>query len=93
MIDILYKQLRNMPVYKSKRFIKWVHETKGKEGLQFHHLTGSMGRMHLNNYLGVLVSAEEHQEAHKGASEFCIERLPEAINNLCEYVEFLESKS
>lgn len=84
----LYKQIRNIPSFKSKKFIKWV-KAKYPER-EIHHSIGSMTGIKLNDFLVVPVTRHEHERAEKHKIDFCIENLPKSLNILFEYIKEIE---
>jgi hypothetical protein len=82
--DILYKQFRNLPVFRSKKFIDWVHKKYGK---CVHHLTGSQGRQKLMDYLVVPIDLDDHQKAEKEKEKYFINNLARSFSLLCEYLQ------
>lgn len=88
MTNPLYHRLRNIPVYKSKKFLKWVKEKYPT--LEIHHLLGSMTGIKLNDYLVKPVTRREHLEAEQHKIDFAIDNLPRSLNILFEYIKQLE---
>lgn len=89
-MEILFKQLRNLPPRHSARFIKWL---KGKyPNHECHHLLGSMGSLKLNDFLAVPVTREEHIKADANRIDFLSDNLAESLNLIFEYIEFIENK-
>jgi hypothetical protein len=86
----LYKQLRNMPIYRSKKYLKWLKENC--PDLEPHHLIGSQTSIKLNDYLVNMVSREEHQRAEKEKEEHFSGNLAQSLNRLFKYVQYLETK-
>ncbi|MGE5681608.1 MAG: hypothetical protein ACM34K_12090 [Bacillota bacterium] len=56
------------------------------------HLIGSMGALKLNDYLVVMRSREEHFRRHNNGFEDFNSDLATALENIFDYVEFLEQK-
>ena len=75
---------------KSLKYLKWLRERFPNREL--HHLVGSQGKLKLTDYLIVAVTREEHARAEAFKILFFFEHLHEAVNNLIEYVRFLEGK-
>lgn len=90
MNEILYKQLRNLPIYKSKKFLAWVKQKYPDK--EVHHLLGSMTGIKLNDYLVKPVQRQEHLEAEKHKQDFAIANLPQSLNILFQYIKELELK-
>jgi len=88
--EIQYKRLRNLPIRKSEKYLKWLK--KRNPELQRHHLIGSQTGIKLNDYLILLVTQEQHLEAEKHKIDFAIENLPQSLNLLFEYIKYLEEK-
>lgn len=87
--DMLYKQVRNLPVYECPEFVEWMKEKQ--PNFQFHHGIGSQTGIKLNDLLGIMVSYEEHQYAEANKKEFFIENLHVFIKNLCDFVIYQRS--
>ena len=94
---ILFTRCRNeVNLSKSPRYIKWL---KAKyPGREPHHLLGSTLGLKYTDHLIVMLTREEHKEcepkigsSHYNKAEAFIKYLPQAINNLVSYVEFLNS--
>lgn len=90
MNEILFKQLRNLPARKSKKFMAWVK--KKYPDKQRHHLLGSMTGIKLNDFLLKPVTHTEHEHAEKHKIDFAINNLPESLDLLFEYIKYLEEK-
>ena len=86
--DILFKQFRNLPPHRSKKFVDWKHK---KYGMMLHHALGSVGRLKLNDYLTHPVNMEQHLTAHKDMKKFFIEFLPDMVNDLFVYINEVEN--
>lgn len=88
--EILYKQLRNLPIRKSPKYLKWV-KSKYPE-LERHHLIGSQTGIKLNDYLIAPITHKDHETAERHKIGFAIESLPQSLNILFEYISQLEEK-
>lgn len=86
--ETLYKQLRNLPTRKSKKYMDWVK--KKYPDLQRHHLLGSMTGIKLNDYLLVPVTHQEHEHAERNKMDYAIKNLHKSLNLLFEYIKELE---
>ena len=84
MNEILYKQFRELPVFKSKGYIKWLKNKYPNK--ECHHLTGSMTGIKLHDCFIAMVTRAEHIEAEKHKIEFFNNHLTEAIRNLINYL-------
>lgn len=74
-----------LDVAHSDKYIKWLKTKDASK--EFHHVIGRKN----NDYLGILVTREEHQAKHKYPDLCFDEDLLKAIQNLIEYVKYLES--
>ncbi len=88
MTNPLYHRLRNIPVYKSKKFLKWVKDKYPT--LETHHLLGSMTGVKLCDYLVKPVTREEHELAECNKSEFAVDNLHTSLKILFEYISEIE---
>ena len=88
--EITYKRLRNLPIRKSEKYLKWLK--KRNPELQRHHLIGSQTGIKLNDYLMLLVTQEQHAKAERNKIDFCIDNLPQSLNLLFEYIKEIEGK-
>lgn len=91
--ELLYKQLRNLPVFHSPDFLNFVSGIY--PGYDIHHLTGSMGSVKLNDGLVIPIKSrlDHNNVADKYRGIFCINNLAEAIKLLELYVTHLEKKA
>ncbi len=90
--DILFSRIRNVAIkrhYKSKAFIEFVMSRH--PGKTFHHVFGSVFNLKSTDLLGVPVVLKEHLEGEENR-DWIIQQMPEAIDNLLLYVEYLEGK-
>lgn len=87
--DILYKSIRNLPIYECPEFVEWMKEKQ--PNFQFHHGIGSQTGIKLNDLLGIMLTYEQHQYAEANKKEFFIDNLPEFIKNLCDFVMYQRS--
>lgn len=75
---------------KSDKYLKWLKlDNPGKEP---HHILGSTIGRKFTDYLIVMVDRPEHETAEKFKPYYFMIYLPKAINNLINYVKFLEAK-
>jgi hypothetical protein len=72
---------------KSPKYIKWLKQ-KDKDK-DFHHVVSRK----TTDYLGILITREEHQKRHSNMAKYFEEDLLVAIKNLIEYVTILENKT
>lgn len=76
---------------KSKKFLGYLHEKF--PGLEADHLIGSMGDMKLNDFFIVMRTREDHRARHdKGFIDFDDDFI-RSIENLLDYVQYLEGKA
>lgn len=85
MSEVLYKQFRELPVFKSKDYIKWLHNQYPNKEL--HHLTGSMTGIKLHDCFIVPLTREQHIKAETDKIGFFNNHLHEAIKNLITYLK------
>lgn len=90
MSNILYKQLRGLPVYRSDKFLKWVKAKYPDRDM--HHLIGAMTAIKLNDYLILPLTREEHIQAESKKGEFAVDNLPRSLNILFEYIKEIENE-
>lgn len=88
MDEVLYKQFRGLPIFKSKDYIKWLRKQYPDKTI--HHLTGSMTGIKLNDYLLIPLTIQEHEEAERHKIEFFNNNLSKSVKLLFEYVKELE---
>jgi len=90
--EILFSRIRNIALkqpYRSERFKTFVRERS--YGGDFHHVFGSSVSLKSSDLLGVCVPHKEHMEGELD-KDWIIEQMPKAIENLIEYVKYLENK-
>ena len=75
-----------LKVNKSKRYMSWLKSQNTDK--DFHHVV----RKKTTDYLGILLTREEHQARHKNMDEYFEEDLVEAVNNLINYTRWLEAR-
>jgi len=87
--DEIYNRIKdNIGFEKSKKFKKWFHaEYPGK---QQHHGCGSYTGIKTSDYFSIPVTAEEHAQAEKDKSKFCIDNIHVFILVMKNYIKFLE---
>ena len=83
MNEILYKQFRELPVYKDKNYLKWLRVKYPDKEL--HHLTGSMTGIKLHDCFIVPVTRAEHIKAEANKIQFFNDNLHIAIKLFMEY--------
>jgi len=85
----IYKRLRNIPSFKSAKFLKWF---KAKyPDREAHHIIGSMTGIKLNDYLLLPVTREEHYKAEAYKTDYAIDNLHISLKILFEYIKELEN--
>lgn len=90
--EILFSRIRNVALkkpHRSQKFIRFVKERAHAQGLDFHHVFGSIGPLKSTDLLGVAVGREEHTRGEQD-KDWLIRQMPQAIENLLEYVKYLE---
>jgi hypothetical protein len=75
---------------KSNRFLLYMRLEN--PGLEVHHILGSAIGKKYTDYLVVMLTRKQHIEAEKHKPYYAIHYLPKAIQNLINYVKYLESK-
>jgi len=87
-MQYLKKMLRHrLKTRKSRRYLKWLAENKDKRK-HGHHILGSTTALKLNDYLIAKVEPEAHLNNRTDFEEDLIN----ALENLFDYVEYLERK-
>lgn len=92
--EILFRRIKDVSMtkpHRSAQFKEFVKRRSFTYRPEFHHVMGSLGPLKSTDLLGVAVDPIEHREKQNDR-EWVIEQLPKAIENLLEYVRFLESK-
>ena len=89
--QILFKRIRNVALKfgKNEAYKKWLKSRHPDK--DFHHVFGSVFGRKSTDMLAVLVTREDHS-ANQNNTDWLIEQIPEAIENLIEYVEHLNGK-
>jgi hypothetical protein len=72
----------------SAAYIRWKRNRKQGE---IHHVFGSMFSRKSTDYLTVSLGHEQHMETHSDRDQIIL-LMPDAVNDLIEYVKFLEAK-
>lgn len=87
---ILFKRIRDVALRhgKSPKYKAWLKAKN--QSKDFHHVLGSVFGRKSTDLLAVLVDREDHT-VNQDNTDWLIEQIPEAIENLLEYVEHLES--
>jgi hypothetical protein len=87
---ILFSRIRSVALRydKAPKFKAWLK--KKNPNKDFHHVCASTMGRRSTDYLAVLVSREEHSKGQDDIG-WLIDQLPEAINNLLQYVSELEN--
>ena len=75
--------------YRSERFKAWLREKSS--GKDLHHVFGSVHGMKSSDLLAVMVEHGEHMSG-EDSIDWLVEQMPEAVENLLRYVEYLEEK-
>ena len=90
----LKKILRNrLKVRKNPQYLKWLSEKYKGQQLDRHHIISSVYGLKLNDLLIAMISHEEHMKGHyKANTEDFEANLLDALENLFNYVEFLQEK-
>ena len=89
LIKILKHRLR---IRRNERFLKWSNENN--PNMDNHHLTGSQGKLKLNDLLIAPLTREQHNSINsKSPMLDDIELLILALENLCDYVEYLQNEN
>ena len=89
--DILYNGLKNsVGFHRSKKFKEWFHNEF--PGYEQHHGAGSYTGIKTSDYFSMPVTSEQHTQAEKDKSAFCMAHLPDFINTMQKYIIYLERK-
>ncbi len=89
--DIIFNRIKNtVGFHKSKKFKKWFHEVF--EGAEQHHGCGSYSGIKTSDYFSVPLTHQEHLEAEKNKSDFCVNNIEKFINVMQRYIIHLEGK-
>lgn len=95
---MLYKLLKNnLKQRTNKNFVKWRVEHRKLKATEFHHLLGSfLGGKKQNDYLLAELPAELHKQIHYKQAlsdeEFAWILVTDSLENIFDYIEYLESK-
>ena len=87
-IQIAIKMFKfQLPVMKSQRYVDCQKATDLNK--EFHHVVGRK----TTDYLGVMLTREEHRQRHDHPTMYFIEDLLQAVRNLMLYVRRLENEA
>jgi hypothetical protein len=93
--EILFLRIRDACLkhpYRSPAFMDFVRKRSLLNGVEFHHLAGSVHGLKSTDLFGVAVTVEWHRQCTI-YSEANRSKIPEALLNLFAYIEFLEEKT